>query len=206
LLEAFDILSRRMPLARLVIGGDGPELAAVKERIGTTRHRDRVEFLGRVNRTDVPKVLRECTVYCLPSHGEPFGMTALEAMACGKPLVVTDAGGLGYMVSDQGGVRVPLKDATALSKALEELLSDPELCRRMGEYNRAQIEKHYAWPIVAMRLEDIYQQVIGSGSRANRDRITSADIAEYRSRLAASTTSRRFSKRCVQPTELTART
>ena len=194
LLEAFDSLSRRMPRVRLVIAGDGPALAAVKEKVAASHYSDRVQFLGRVDRADIPNILRQCTVYCLPSHGEPFGMSALEAMACGKPLIVTDAGGLSYMVSDQGGRRVPVKDPIALAGALEELLSNPELCHGMGAYNRKQVEAQYAWPIVASRLENIYQQVLGSETKANPDRITHLDISEYRRRTAASSISGQVSR------------
>ena len=186
LLDAFEELSKRIPLVRLTIAGDGPAIAAVKARVAASHYRARVQFLGRIDRAGIPDLLRQCSVYCLPSHGEPFGMTALEAMACGKPLVVTDAGGLGYMVSDQGGRRVPVKNPIALAHALEELLSDPELCRRMGEYNRAQVETHYTWPIVVSRLETIYEQVLSGGSQINLDKVTNSDIAEYRSRLTPS--------------------
>jgi glycosyltransferase involved in cell wall biosynthesis len=180
LIDAFETLVSRVPDVRLVIAGGGSELAAVKERVAASSYHDRVQFLGRVNRTEVTSLLQQCTVYCLPSDGEPFGMTALEAMACGKPLVVTGAGGLAYIVSEQGGRRVPVKDPAALARALEELLNNPILCRQMGQYNRTQVETHYAWPRLTRRLERIYEQVLGIATRTDADRITAADISEYR--------------------------
>jgi glycosyltransferase involved in cell wall biosynthesis len=180
LMDAYEILAARSPEVRLLIAGGGSALAEVQERIASSPYRDRMQCLGRVDRADVPSLLRQSTVYCLPSHGEPFGMTALEAMACGKPLVVTGAGGLAYIVSEQGGRRVPVKDPAALANALQELLSNPALCREMGEYNRSQIETHYAWPRVTTRLEHIYEQVLGIATRTDADRITPAQIAQYR--------------------------
>jgi glycosyltransferase involved in cell wall biosynthesis len=182
LIDAFETLVSRVPDVRLVIAGGGSELAAVKERVAASSYHDRVQFLGRVNRAEVVNLIQQCTVYCLPSDGEPFGMTALEAMACGKPLVVTGAGGLAYIVSEQGGRRVPVKDPAALARALEKLLKNPILCRQMGQYNRTQVETHYAWPRVTRRLEHIYEQVLGIATRTDADRITPAHIAEYRRR------------------------
>ncbi len=182
LMDAYERLAARMPEARLVIAGGGSTLIEVQQRIAASPYRDHVQCLGRVDRADVPKLLRQCTVYCLPSHGEPFGMTALEAMACGKPLVVTGAGGLAYIVSEQGGRRVPVKDPAALANALEELLREPTLCRNMGAYNRSQIETFYAWPRVAARLQHIYEQVLGLADRTDQDRITHAHMSEYRRR------------------------
>jgi glycosyltransferase involved in cell wall biosynthesis len=184
LIDAFETLVSRVPEVRLVIAGGGSELAAVKQRVAASSYHDRVQFLGRVNRTEVTDLLQQCTVYCLPSDGEPFGMAALEAMACGKPLVVTGAGGLAYIVSEQGGRRVPVKDPAALARALEELLNNPLLCRQMGQYNRAQVETHYAWPRVTNRLEHIYEQVLGMAARTDADRITPVDITEYRRRAS----------------------
>jgi glycosyltransferase involved in cell wall biosynthesis len=105
--------------------------------------------------------MRACTVHCLPSLGEPFGMTALEAMACAKPIVATDAGGLKHLVPDGGGLRVPPGDAAALSAALRQVLTSPELQRRMGDSNRALIERHYTWTRVIDRLEQAYAEAIG---------------------------------------------
>jgi glycosyltransferase involved in cell wall biosynthesis len=182
LLEAFDRVAKQMPPARLIIAGDGPSLPAVRQHVEASGYRDRVEFLGRVGRGDVAEVVGRCSVYCLPSRGEPFGITAIEAMACGKPLVVTSAGGLGYIVSDDGGRRVPVDDAGALAAALIEVLQNRELRRRMGEHNRQQVETTYAWPRVATRLELIYREVLSKTESPNPDRLTIADILEHRRR------------------------
>jgi L-malate glycosyltransferase len=204
LIDAFETLVSRVPEVRLVIAGGGSELATVKERVAASSYHDRVQFLGRVNRTEVTELLQQCTVYCLPSNGEPFGMAALEAMACGKPLVVTGSGGLAYIVSEQGGRRVPVKDPAALARALEELLNNPILCRRMGQYNRTQVETHYAWPRVTKRLEHIYEQVLGIAARSDADRITPAHIAEYRRRAERSPS--RSSSPGLQASEITVQT
>jgi glycosyltransferase involved in cell wall biosynthesis len=180
LLKAFGRLTARMPSVRLTIAGDGPDLSAVKELVEASSFQDRVAFIGRVEHADVPNLMRRCSIYCLPSHGEPFGMTAIEAMASGKPLVVTRAGGLAHIVSDEGGRLVEVGNSVALANALEELLARPELLREMGEHNRLEAERTYAWPVVAARLERIYHQVVDGHTAQNPDLVTDQDIRSYR--------------------------
>jgi glycosyltransferase involved in cell wall biosynthesis len=105
--------------------------------------------------------MQASAVYCLPSSDqEPFGMTALEAMACAKPVVASDTGGLGFLVPDNGGRKVPPGDAGALAEALHELLADGGLREAMGEHNRRTVEERYAWPRVVDRLEDAYREAM----------------------------------------------
>jgi glycosyltransferase involved in cell wall biosynthesis len=160
LLDAFASLAPARPGARLVVAGAGPESDAVGRRVAQTPALDRVELVGRVDRDRVMERMRACDIYCLPSYGEPFGMTALEAMACARPVVATDAGGLGHLVPDGGGRRVPPGDSRALARALEELLADPGLRRSMGEHNRRVVEERFSWSRVVDRLEEHYLEAI----------------------------------------------
>jgi glycosyltransferase involved in cell wall biosynthesis len=159
-LDAFERVAPDLPQARLLIGGVGTELDRVRRRIETTPALARAELLGRVERDRVLATLQACDVYCLPSDGEPFGMTALEAMACAKPVVVTDAGGLRHLVPDEGGRKVPNGDTDALAGALREVLTDSALRRAMGGHNRRAVEDRYAWSRVVDRLEGLYEEAI----------------------------------------------
>jgi glycosyltransferase involved in cell wall biosynthesis len=161
LLEAFAEVADALPAARLRIAGDGPLQAEVLRR---AQGSERVELLGAVERSHALTLMQECAVYCAPSLGEPFGMTALEAMACAKPVVATNSGGLRHLVPDQGGRKVPAGDPGALAAALLELLPDVETRHSMGEHNRRTVEERYAWSRVADALEDAYQEAL-SGSR-----------------------------------------
>jgi glycosyltransferase involved in cell wall biosynthesis len=160
LLDAFEALAPRLPDARLQVAGDGPESDTVRRRIRESPALARVELLGHVDRKGVLALMQSCDVYCLPSYGEPFGMTALEAMACGRPVVATAAGGLQHLVSDAGGRRVPPGNAAALADALAEVLGDAELRRAMGARNRKVVEERFAWSRVGDRLEQLYQEAI----------------------------------------------
>src|SRR5205085_1515269 len=101
LLEAFDRVAAEHPNCVLHIGGEGPEKHELIKRANGSRFSSRIRFLGKVDRAQIPAVMKDSDVYCLPSYGEPFGMTALEAMACGKPVVATDMGGLAELVTEE---------------------------------------------------------------------------------------------------------
>lgn len=160
LLEAFETVVKCLPQARLTIAGDGPGRDKVKEMVSMMFASNRITIRGAIAHDEVASVLRLCTIYCLPSYGEPFGMTALEAMSCGKPVVVTAAGGLDYLVDEQGGIKVPVGDPERLAAALIRLLADPQLCKQMGDHNREVAVSEYDWNRVISNLEQIYEQVI----------------------------------------------
>jgi L-malate glycosyltransferase len=160
LLEAFEQVATVIPSCRLTIAGSGEELERVKQRIAEMSCADRIDLIGRVERDRVAEVMRQCNVYCLPSDGEPFGISALEAMACGKPVVATNAGGLAYLVPDLGGRKVSPGDAKALAEALIEILSSPKLQQDMGEFNRSLVEENYSWEQIIEKLESIYNKFV----------------------------------------------
>lgn len=151
--------------ARLVIAGSGPEEGVIRRRIGGSPGVAAVELAGELSRPAVKAAMQACAVYCLPSYAEPFGMSALEAMACAKPVVGTDAGGLRHLFTTEGGRHVPAGDVPALARALREILTDPAAQRAMGAHNRRRVLECYAWPRVIDRLESAYREAIAAGGR-----------------------------------------
>jgi L-malate glycosyltransferase len=162
LIEAFPAVAREIANCTLKIAGDGPELAEVKQRVARTEFAHRVKFLGRQERAKTPDLYRDCSIYCLPSFGEPYGMTAVEAMSCARALVVTDCGGLAEIVHNQGGIRVPVGDPAALSEALISLLRSPAWRIEMGRYNRRLVETTMSWHQIAEGVETIYDKVLST--------------------------------------------
>jgi len=160
LVEALAMVVREIPSAILRIAGDGPELAEVKRRVSNLDCVRSVEFLGRQERNNTPDLYRNSAVYCLPSFGEPYGTTAVEAMSCARALVVTDIGGLPHIVHACGGKRVPVGDAVSLGNALIGLLRNPAERRSMGLYNRQLVETTMSWDAVAEQLEEIYMKTL----------------------------------------------
>jgi glycosyltransferase involved in cell wall biosynthesis len=148
----------RVPGAELVVGGgperqrvlDDPEarrLAALASEHGV---QDRVTLLGRVERDDVPALLRSADVVACTPWYEPFGMVALEAMACGVPVVATAVGGLVDTVLDGvTGVLVPPRDVDRLADELRALLGDPARRKRFGRAGVRRARSRYDWATVA---------------------------------------------------------
>jgi L-malate glycosyltransferase len=160
LLDAFERISRRFPAARLTVVGAGPAAEELERRASTGSARSSVRLLGSLDRAATIEVVRDCDVFCLPSHSEPFGLGALEAMACAKAVVATRAGGLEHLVDEAGGCKVAPGDVPALAAALETLLAEPELRRRMGEHNRRRVQSRYTWSRVVDQLERIYAETL----------------------------------------------
>jgi len=160
LIEAFSLVAKEMPNAILRIAGDGSALPEVKHRVDGLTCASRIEFLGRQERATAPYLYRKSSIYCLPSNGEPYATTVLEAMSCAKPVVVTDAGGLPYMVHEAGGKRVPVGDPVLLANALLDLLRNPGQRQAMGRYNRKLVETTMTWEHVVLQLEQIYRQTL----------------------------------------------
>ena len=160
LLDAFHRVAQRLPDVTLELWGDGGESNEVNKRIAGSPYRDRIIRHGRASRDDVSSIMRAHSVYCMPSYGEPFGMTLLEAMASGVPVVTTDAGGPPFIVHEQGGRIVPMRDAEQLADSLLEILENRDLQVSMGEYNRRRIEQEFDWSRSLDRMENLYAQVL----------------------------------------------
>jgi len=184
LLEAFATVAQECPNAILRIAGDGSALNEVKRQAAASRCAAQIEFLGLQERAAAPSLYRNCDIYCLPSYGEPYATTVLEALSCGKPIVITDAGGLPYMVHEKGGRRVPVGDSVLLAKALLELLRDPAQRQVMGRYNRKLVESTMTWENVVQQLEEIYRQTLqrAASRRQGKDR-SEVLLAEVQERV-----------------------
>jgi D-inositol-3-phosphate glycosyltransferase len=95
----------------------------------------------------------------MPSDYESFGMVALEAMACGTPVIASDVGGLAFLVKDgRTGYRVPAGNTEALADRIAHLLTDELSRRRIGQRAACWAES-YAWPNIADRIEGVYREV-----------------------------------------------
>jgi glycosyltransferase involved in cell wall biosynthesis len=131
LIAAFDALAPAHPDLRLVLaGGRGWRAGAVDAALGTARHRDRVQLTGYVEDPAVPALLRSAAAVAYPAVEEGFGLPALEALACGAPLVTT-AGTAMAEVASGGALLVAPGSVPELAGALEEVLAGgPEVARR----------------------------------------------------------------------------
>lgn len=158
LVEAFALIKREMPKARLVVVGAFDEWDQVPFRF-QMRHLglSDVHFVGRVGDEELARYYRTADVFCAPSTGsESFGMVLLEAMAAGAPIVASDIEGYREVVDDGAqGVLVKPEDPAALAAALLALLRDPERRRAMSLAGQDKAPR-YAWPVVAARVIEFY--------------------------------------------------
>ena len=157
-----------LPGAELVVAGgpDPSELRADAEArrlLGVAAEagvENRVCLRGRVGRDELPALLRSAdAVACVPWY-EPFGLVALEAMACGVPVVASAVGGLRDTVVDGvTGLHVPPRRPDALGAALGRLLADPHQARRLGRAGAERARARYSWDHVARSTLAVYREV-----------------------------------------------
>jgi D-inositol-3-phosphate glycosyltransferase len=152
-------------LCMAVIGGDADENGAgfnnelecldkLKDEAGL---RDLVIFLGSRAQDTLPYYYSAAEVCVVPSHYESFGLVALEAMACGTPVIASRVGGLQLTVEDGvNGFLVPVGDADALAGKLRLILADSELRERLGANARRKAQG-YTWQVAADRILRVYE-------------------------------------------------
>jgi colanic acid/amylovoran biosynthesis glycosyltransferase len=144
-LEAIRILRDRGMPVRLSIVGDGPERQRILYTIEDLGLRDHVELVGRLAPVAVRDRLRQSDVFILPSLSEGFCNAAVEAMACGLPVVMTNSGGVLEGVTDGvEGFIVPVRDPSAMADAIGRLAADPGLRSRMSKAARERVLRQFA--------------------------------------------------------------
>lgn len=147
---------------RLLVGGKGEHEPALRRLAAALGIEDRVEFLGFVPEERKRELLRTVWANVYPSPKEGWGITNLEAAACGTPAVASDSPGLRESVADgRTGVLVPHGDVAALARALEELARSPERVERLGT-QALEFARGFTWDRTADETEAHLQSVIAS--------------------------------------------
>jgi D-inositol-3-phosphate glycosyltransferase len=136
-----------------------PEVRLLRQHAAAEGVAGRVRFLGAMAPERVPALLRSADVVaCVPWY-EPFGMVALEAMACGVPVVATAVGGLVDTVVDGvTGLHVPPRRPDEVARAISELLRRPGLRARMGAAGAERARQRYGWGTVAAEMLHVYDR------------------------------------------------
>jgi D-inositol-3-phosphate glycosyltransferase len=159
---------REVPATDLVIAG-GParhrlpsdaeyrRLVELAQDVGVA---DRIHFTGRLERADVPPLIRSADVVaCVPWY-EPFGIVPIEALACGVPVIGSAVGGLlDTVVHGVTGLLVPPRRPDRIAAALRELLADPERCAEMGRAGSDRAHARYGWGRVAGSILRVYAEI-----------------------------------------------
>jgi glycosyltransferase involved in cell wall biosynthesis len=158
---------KRFPEARFIIAGDTqfniePEykaclLAAIEE----AGIRDSVLMMGYVSESEKRDILAATNVMVHPATWEPFGISVIEGMAVGKPVVAAASAGPKLSVEDgKTGYLAPVEDSDAIAEAILKLLEDPETARGMGEAGRRRVLEHYTVENMVRQAEAIFDSVL----------------------------------------------
>lgn len=159
LLDAMVRVRAAVPDAHLTLIGDGPTRSVLEARVRARGLGDAVTFAGRVSPHELPERLVALDVLAMPSRFESFGVAALEAAACGLPVVAGDGGGVAEVVRDgETGYLVRPGDAEGLAERLIAL-ADPERRRVMGGSGRSLVEREFAWRDCVDRMHALYEEV-----------------------------------------------
>lgn len=173
LIRAFALLHSKYDNLKLEIVGDGDQRLYLEQLAKELNIAEKTKFYGYVSQTKDFKtyiqLLRGFDVFVIPSvlDSETFGVAAVEAMACGLPVVSANIGGLPEVVDDnETGILVPVRDAQAIADALEKLIENTTLRNYFGHNGRIKVEKNYDWKMSVEKMKSLYQSVLG-GDRNN---------------------------------------
>ncbi len=158
IIAVFTGVAERIP-ARLVLVGSGPEIEKARMLVEQNGLTDRVHFPGV--QSDVSRIIPCADTYLLLSSHESFGLTALEAMSCGVPVVGTRGSGMDeYLGDGSAGMLFPVGDVPAMIEGCLDILGDEDRAREMGRAGRAVVEAHYSEEHVITRYEDLYRETL----------------------------------------------
>jgi glycogen synthase len=160
LLDAMEYVD---PGVRLVCCTSAPDTPEVEKEIAArVAKQKRVLWINTMLREDqAMELYTNASLFVCPSVYEPFGIINLEAMACETPVVASAVGGIQeVVVPGETGLLVPPADPRALAEAINKLLRDRRLARKMGKAGRLRVEKYFSWASIAKKTKDMYTEVI----------------------------------------------
>ncbi|MFZ5945211.1 MAG: glycosyltransferase family 4 protein [Bacillota bacterium] len=161
LIEAMTKVLNLAPKTTLIIAGKGPYENNLKELVRVKGLERKIKFLGFINdeERDVIYSYADCIVF--PSLYEPFGIVALEGMASGNPIVVSDTGGLSEIVQHEiNGLKCITGNANSLSDQLLRILSDSRIVKKLTKRALEDVKNKYSWDGIALQTENLYKEIL----------------------------------------------
>ncbi len=154
-------------LKLLIVGGsdpreaDGAEQRRIEEIVTDLDLTIDTEFVGMVGHDRLPLYYTAADVCVIPSHYEPFGLVAIEAMACGTPVVASAVGGLKFtVISEETGLLVPPHDVAEFAHAIDRILTDDIWARKVRKQASERVRQNFSWTGVAIQLSDLYRRML----------------------------------------------
>jgi len=155
LIKAAPLVSEKVPEAKFVIAGPKSGGWKIEDRRWKTG--DRIVFIGEVSEEEKISLMRRASVFVLPSRAEAFGITVVEAMAAGCPVIVSGIPSLTEIVEDEKtGLVFPVDNEKSLADRIVRVLSDRELSQQISESAKKLVQEKYDWEKIIDRLEKIY--------------------------------------------------
>lgn len=155
---------------RLVIAGgsdveraDGQERQRIEKIVQEVGLTEQTLFTGRIGHDVLPLYYTAADICVIPSHYEPFGLVAIEAMACGTPVIASNVGGLKFtVIPEETGLLVPPQNYTAFAAAIDRILSDELWARKLRKQASVRVQQNFSWTGVAIQLSDLYRRLLAS--------------------------------------------
>lgn len=161
---ARDEVKRHENIKLMIVGGstpgekDGVERNRIGEIVEELGIQDITEFVGRVKHEDLASYYAAADVCVVPSHYEPFGLVAIEAMAARTPVIASSVGGLKFSIADyKTGLLVPPQDEVAFAKGIDAILADDWWRGELSKNARKRVEDKFSWTGVAAQLDEQYR-------------------------------------------------
>ncbi len=170
LVRAFALLRNERNLENLkllIVGGssvnmpDGEEKKRIEHIVNDLGVQESTIFVGRIGHDILPLYYTAADVCVIPSHYEPFGLVAIEAMACGVPVVASNVGGLKFtIIPEETGLLVEPKDIEAFANGIHRILFDELWVRKMRKQASANVNQRFSWTGVTIQLSELYRHVL----------------------------------------------
>jgi glycosyltransferase involved in cell wall biosynthesis len=161
LIKAFALVKKQSAHeVKLLICGGGTKEQELKNIAQKTGYADDILFAGRINQQEVARYHNMIDIFVNVSLQESFGVAVIEAMACEKPVVVTEVGGLKEVVEENvSGIFVPPSNIEKTAAAILDLLNDPGKAKRLGKAGRNNVLKKYDWNQNLDDIEKLYKKI-----------------------------------------------
>jgi glycosyltransferase involved in cell wall biosynthesis len=163
LIRAFAVVEKKYENVKLEIVGDGPLRGDLQNLTTELNCSQKVNFVGKVPNEKVPEYINSMDIFVVPSvlESESFGVAAVEASACGLPVIASDIGGLSEVIRDKKtGLVVPPADPDSIAEAIISLIKNPDYRGELGEEGRRFVSNHYNWIENAAQMEKLYEEVL----------------------------------------------
>ena len=170
IIKAFSRLKKRWedngrigPIPKLFICGKGEnkkDFEMLRDSLGL---QEDVIIEGYIPNDKIPSVIRSLDAFCLGSIKESFGVSAIEAMSCGKPVIATATDGFKEVMTEKTGIIIPVGDEVKMADEMWYLYSHPEICKKYGEEGRKRAISEYSWEKNVDIMESFFQSLIGTG-------------------------------------------